>query len=156
MRHWIQAFSLGLLTATAIIGITYFYFDEPKTVQTKEMTSTKPISQQEMKNQLSQEGYHILSSEEFQALTDSSSSESEDPSKKEKKEVIVKYTIDIAKGMNSLEVSQLLKKRKIIDDVKKFNRYLEVNGYDHKIILGEVNLDSTMSKKEIAEAISKK
>lgn len=73
----------------------------------------------------------------------------------DKKDDIVKFTLNIESGMLSSSISELLEKNKIIDDGQKFNSYLEEHEYESKVQLGNFELNSEMTFNEIAEEITK-
>src|SRR5690625_4274965 len=73
----------------------------------------------------------------------------------EEEEEVHKYTLTIEPNMLGPEVSELLKKNKIISDDEAFNRYLETEGYAPYLQLGDHKLSSDMSNYEIAEVIAK-
>lgn len=64
-------------------------------------------------------------------------------------------TIEIVKGMSSLDVAQLLKNNGIVEDAMAFNRYLESNGYDKKIQYGNISLSRGKSFEDIVKIICK-
>ena len=74
---------------------------------------------------------------------------------KDKKDDVKTYTVHIEEGVLSSTISNTLEANDIIDNATKFNLYLTDNGYGEKIQLGKFKVNSDMSFKEIAEAITK-
>ena len=69
---------------------------------------------------------------------------------------LITCTISITKGMSSRTVCDMLKQNGIIDDAADFDRYLIKTGYDDKIRVGEVEVNSGMTYEELTVALYKK
>lgn len=68
----------------------------------------------------------------------------------------VTCTISITKGMSSRTVCDMLKQNGIIEDAADFDRYLIKTGYDDKIRVGEVEVNSGMTYEELTASLYKK
>ena len=68
----------------------------------------------------------------------------------------VTCTINITKGMSSRTVCDMLKQNRIIEDAADFDRYLIKTGYDDKIRVGEVEVNSGMTYEELTASLYKK
>lgn len=68
----------------------------------------------------------------------------------------VTCTISITKGMSSRTVCDMLKQNGIIEDAADFDRYLIKTGYDDKIRVGEVEVNSGMTYGELTALLYKK
>lgn len=68
----------------------------------------------------------------------------------------VTCTINITKGMSSRTVCDMLKQNGIIEDAADFDRYLIKTGYDDKIRVGEVEVNSGMNYEELTASLYKK
>lgn len=68
----------------------------------------------------------------------------------------VTCTINITKGMSSRTVCDMLKQNGIIEDAADFDRYLIKTGYDNKIRVGEVEVNSGMTYEELTASLYKK
>ena len=68
----------------------------------------------------------------------------------------VTCTINITKGMSSRTVCDMLKQNGIIEDAADFDRYLIKTGYDDKIMVGEVEVNSGMTYEELTASLYKK
>lgn len=62
-------------------------------------------------------------------------------------------SFEIVTGMTSEEVSNLLKKKGIIEDPGAFNQYLKQNDYTTRINIGEFQIEKYASYQDIADAI---
>lgn len=68
----------------------------------------------------------------------------------------VTCTINITKGMSSRTVCDMIKQNGIIEDAADFDRYLIKTGYDDKIRVGEVEVNSGMTYEELTALLYKK
>lgn len=68
----------------------------------------------------------------------------------------VTCTINITRGMSSRTVCDMLKQNGIIEDAADFDRYLIKTGYDDKIRVGEVEVNSGMTYEELTASLYKK
>lgn len=68
----------------------------------------------------------------------------------------VTCTISITKGMSSRTVCDMLKQNGIIEDAADFDRYLIKTGYDDKIRVGEVEVNSGMTYEELTALLYNK
>lgn len=71
-------------------------------------------------------------------------------------QTLISCKLNIAAGMSSRAVCDMLKQNGIIGDAADFDRYLISKGYDDKIRTGEVEVDSGMSYEELAAVLYKK
>ncbi|MGP4061704.1 hypothetical protein [Halobacillus sp. H74] len=148
MKHLIRSYSIGLLTAAIVVGITYWNSEEPS-VEVKE----KSPGTEEMISQLEEDGYHVVSNEEWEAQQQTTASSSD---KEKEKSTLVTFSIDIVSGTNSTEISQKLQQANIIDDANAFETFMKENDYSRFIQIGQATLNSEMTHQEIAEAITSK
>ena len=61
MKQTIRTFALGLLTATTVLGVTYF-------MEAPSPETSKPLTIEEMMAEVERRGYEVLSNQEFAAL----------------------------------------------------------------------------------------
>lgn len=85
----------------------------------------------------------------------SDQSDRSDEKNNKKDQSVKKYTVKIKSGMMPEEVARLLEENDIIDDAFSFATYLEDNGYSPYVQIDSFKLTSDMSRKEIAEKITK-
>ena len=171
MKQQIRYFSIGLLTASLIMLIVVSFFDEKN-------INTNDSSVDEMTEALKNEGYHVLSSDDYISLTVNDSNEDKEDTDTEKdqdakedteskddkdeqedtqtdEEEVSTYTLTVEPNMLSPTISKLLEENKIIDNADDFNRYLETEGHAPYIQLGDHELSSDMSNSEIAKKIAR-
>lgn len=148
MKQWIQAFSIGLLTSTAVLGITYLNTESPEAEVIKES-----MSEQDMMDQLEQSGYRVLSNEEWAAVnTESPSPQKSDPPSSQG----TTYSIDITEGTATPEIAEKLVDAGIIEDADAFTSFMEERDYSRYIQIGQATVTSSMTLQEIAEAVTSK
>jgi|SRR5699024_5325876 len=162
MKQPIRYFSIGLLTASVILLLTFYFFDNST-------ASTEDLPVEEMIEAIKADGYHVVTEKEYIAL---SVNDEEDNKANNQKENKVKneedtdemqekqsdkktYTINIKSGMLPSEISEILAENDIIKDADKFDQYLEKEDYSQYIQLGKHKLNSEMNTKEVAEALTK-
>ena len=91
-----------------------------------------------------------------QATTELTTENENDGSAAEVMNNEVTCTINITKGMSSRTVCDMLKQNGIIEDAADFDRYLIKTGYDDKIRVGEVEVNSGMTYEELTALLYKK
>jgi|SRR5690625_2198862 len=177
MKGTLRAFSLGLFAAGLIVVITSLFTDNSSSIET--IAKEPPLD--EMIEIMKQEGYRVVTEDEYITLSlaenneqeeqkkeeepekdnseqkdkDNDKGKKEDSDENEEEKEIEKYTLHIKDGMPSSEIGDLLEKNNIIDDGGKFNKFLIDEGYDVGVQLGKFKVNSDMSFKEIAKAITK-
>lgn len=156
----INSFAAGLLISASVCGIVYFS-QSPHKEQKDQVTSDSP-TKEEMKTNLSNAGYVILTKTEWDeqlAVAEKEAKaqkEQTDQSKKQDNEKIIYRTvINVASGMTSIEVGDALVQGEIIDNAKIFFDEVEKRGLENDLKPGIFKLDSTMSLDEVFKTIFK-
>lgn len=153
MKQPMRYFSIGLLTASVILLLSFYFFDNST-------TGTDDLPVEEMIEAIKADGYHVVSEKEYIALSvndedDNKANVKKEDKKQEKESEKKAYTINIKSGMLPSEISEILAENDIIKDANKFDQYLEKEEYSPYIQLGKHKLNSEMSTKEVAEALTK-
>ncbi|HLR40115.1 MAG TPA: hypothetical protein VK091_00470 [Virgibacillus sp.] len=160
MKQPMRYFSIGLLTASVILLLSFYFFDNST-------TGTDDLPVEEMIEAIKADGYHVVSEKEYIALSVNDEDDNKANDKKEDKDKNEEdkkqeeesdkktYTINIKSGMLPSEISEILAENDIIKDADKFDQYLEKEEYSPYIQLGKHKLNSEMSTKEVAEALTK-
>ncbi|RSD27450.1 hypothetical protein [Mesobacillus subterraneus] len=157
-----QAFALGLLFSAVLLwaGSSVIAEKEPKKEAPQE------IAVSDAKKVLEGKGFQVLNSTEFSELNEKAEAavkeekpKEEAPAEKaeEKEEVKEekKFTLVIAGGMSPGDVAIMLKSQGIIDDNKKFERFLIDKGYHTKVQIGQYELTTGLDYHQIAKIITK-
>ncbi|WP_210365941.1 hypothetical protein [Bacillus sp. REN3] len=159
-KRTIQAFAFGILfsSITLYAGTSVIADKEPKQPE---------VTVSGAKKLLETKGYKVLSNSEFTKLSENKADakeakpKAEAPAEKPKEEVKEevkedkKFTLVIAGGMSPGDVAVMLKSQGIIDDEKKFERFLIDKGYHTKVQIGRYELTSGMDYHQIAKIITK-
>ena len=67
-----------------------------------------------------------------------------------------KVTVSIKSGYDSQAAAEAVKKAGLVNDAEDFNTFLETNGYDMHISVGDFEISKGASYEEIANAITYK
>lgn len=144
----VQHFAGGIFLATSLLAGAYYY----NSTETKEpVTVVEEIipSSAEMKETLENEGYIVLTAEEYQETKEVTPAEIET-------EVEIRYTmlLQIREGMTSQEIAAILVRGNIIEDSSEFTEYVQDQQLTQVIRTGEYELMSSMTIAEIVELIT--
>jgi hypothetical protein len=161
-KRTVRAFALGILFTVLILGFKDLNLqDEAK------------FSVSEAEDLLKKDGRIILSKEEYEKLTAQPNEEIKDEKREplegeakneketSKEEPIVEedkddtYQLTIVSGMNTEEISRLLKEANIIDDALQFEQFLIEQDYNRKVQIGSFELNDDMDYEQIAKIITK-
>ena len=148
-----RSFAGGLIVAASVCGAIYFFAPS-------EATSTKTVSEpsvDEMKSELTNQGYVIQTEEEWNealAAEKAVSDDVKDKTKNDPKEKIVYRTIiTVTSGMTSVDVGRELVRAKIINSVIYFYKDVEKRGLSNSLRPGVYEIDSDMTRDEIIKTI---
>lgn len=154
------SFSVGLLTASIVLGIVYLADsdDKPKAAMTEE----------EMKDKLTEAGYLVYTEEEWneivgtpdeneeKAPSEETEAVEEPPEKpEENKEEVRKLTITVTKGMTSIDIGKILEREKFIENAYDFTKAVEQKGVANRLQLGTFEVNSSMTTDEIIATLFK-
>jgi len=146
----------GIIFATSIIAIYYYFFD------TSEITTNEEISidTSTAKNYLLNENYVVMTEQELINAKDEAVQEAivsllnEENPNVEVNEEITTYSLVVKPGMNATTIANLLNENGVVTDANEFQLYLTSNGYSKKIRVGTYELNSNLSFKEIAQLLT--
>lgn len=150
MKHTVRSYALGLLTAAAVIAITYWNTNSPSTEIVE-----KEMSKEQMISQLEDEGYRIITTEEWDAVTENKKNKDSE-AQEDTQPNMTTFSIDIVSGTTTDEISEKLVQAGIIKDARAFETFMKENDYSRYIQIGQATLNSEMTLKEIAAAITSK
>lgn len=180
MKQPVRFFSIGLFTASSIVFIIFLLTNtsnDKNALSTEEMiasietdgyriitedeyityTINKDIAQQEEKEQSKRPKKKDSGNEQNKDdEKDKTKEQKKDkPKDKDDEKSVKTYTVKVKSGMVPGEIAKLLEENGIIDDAFSFATYLEDNGYSPYVQIGSFKVTSDMSRKEIAEKITK-
>ncbi|SDB99117.1 hypothetical protein SAMN05421734_103281 [Pelagirhabdus alkalitolerans] len=170
MKHYLRAFALGLITATLIILVYHYQFEDiTHEVEQEELTDL------EMINRLEAEGYFISQDEptldevEPESYTEDNEDENEDESDDENNVSEAdsdlendeqneadndQFILTIEEGMTVSQVADYLIVASIIDSREEFTDFLSEHDYGTNIQVGQFELSRDMSLEEVVDTIA--
>ena len=184
-RSTLRSFAFGVILSTSMIGLFLYLNPKDNQPSMNELNdeNVKEYVENQGKVIISKKTYHLLLSlqerlnKEGQAPEQSLKSEElpsyenniknqhtmEKTSKKEqdnhlnnKNRQIISYTLVVEKGMNSIEIAELLEEKQIINDADLFEQYLNENNLSRYIQIGTYQLNNSMSFEELGKTITKR
>lgn len=165
MKQPVRFFAIGLFTASLAILLIFLF--------TNSSHEASDLTTEQLIEHIEEDGYRVITEDEYITFAvnkdlASENSDANDQKKKDKqkdtnnkkenkesKKDVKSYTVKVKSGMMPEEIAQLLEDNNIIDDAFSFATYLEDNGYSPYVQIDSYKLTSDMSKKEIAEKITK-
>jgi hypothetical protein len=166
-----QAFAAGMIVATSVLGITYFFSENQSAAADAKKTET---TASEVESYLTDNGKISISTEEYEELLASKDAavqqsaqteqnqetavkeekpKTEEPAK-EKEEQAITYKLNVSAGMTTNEISNMLEQNGIISDSFEFDQFLIKNGYHQKVQLGTFDVKKGMSFQQLAEVLT--
>ncbi|KMY44075.1 hypothetical protein AC622_07275 [Bacillus sp. FJAT-27916] len=173
MTHKVMSsFASGILLASCILGGVYFFSSDDagaeetsgkketaKATETETVTETPVLSAEDMKTQLETEGYVVLTDEEYlneiETAEEKAKAEAEKAAAENSEKVVYKTVINVASGMTTSDVAEVLVAGNIIKDASSFVKAVESKGVANKLRLGVFKVDSKMSVDKIISMIFK-
>ncbi|WP_019154511.1 hypothetical protein [Robertmurraya massiliosenegalensis] len=154
-KNTIRAFALGIILAVALLQFTV-------------LKQESDISLHDAKEKLTEEGFVILTNEEFtnlEAVAEEKELVEEEKTKpnvnEEEKleesptEETAAFTLVIEENMSTKKIANILAGEKIIDDATEFEQFLIDHDYHTKVQIGNFELNSDMDYEEISKIITK-
>lgn len=150
----IQAFSTGIIFATAILA--GFYYGNNLNEKVTFTTS-------DAKKMLEVQGYNITKSNVpmEQAKTNmepkdvsKNTIETEDNKENKKNEKVTSYILKVKSKMTTREIAELLEKEKIIDDATEFQDFMNKEKLSRQVQIGEYIVSSNMNYEELGKLIT--
>ena len=149
-RLYISGAAAGIFLATSVFTAYYLTTDEPATVNV-------PISSKEAHKTLQEDGYHVLSKNEWDNYQ--KNLESINQLKKENQQSTQKETVairlSIKPGMASDEIISLLKDEQVIEDTETFSTYLSDRDLTKKIQTGTYTVYKNMDYAALSAILTK-
>lgn len=157
------SFAAGLVVSAGVCGA--IYYAEPNT-EAISIETTSTLSENVMKEHLTDIGYVILSNEEWGKITGSEKVEGAESTKGEsanteqknhssqegttkQKTKVTLTTVSVAEGMTSIDVGKALQQAGYIDNAFNFTKIVEDRGLANKLRPGTYEVDSQMSIDQI-------
>ncbi|MFF5396245.1 hypothetical protein ACFY5J_02485 [Peribacillus butanolivorans] len=146
-----RSFAGGLIVAAGLCGAVYFF--GPSEV-TETQTSEK-LSEDDMKDLLSSEGYVIHSEKEWEDQLAETKSIKDKAKTETTEKVVYRTVLKVSKGSTSIDVGKTLQRAKVIKNAKDFSDEVEKKGKANGLRPGTYVVDSKMTTEKIISTIFK-
>lgn len=165
----LRAFAGGMFVTTSVF--TYLYLFHTDSITATDMETTPLLEEVDISSQvdlhLKKENLVGIDKSEYEQLQKAKVELSKvqhqlhDLEKKKKEEneeknIVHQGSLIVHQGMRSSEVAAQLEELNVVESKEEFQRYLENHGLTKSIRVGQYNITSDMSFKEIADTILKK
>ncbi|MEH7343914.1 hypothetical protein V7122_08565 [Bacillus sp. JJ1532] len=148
-----RSFAGGLVAAATLCGIVYFSSPTEATTNNK----VEKLSNEEMKDKLSSEGYVIYTEKEWKQLADQAdeekATETEEVKDNKENKVVYRTVLNVSSGMTSIDVGRSLERAKIIDHARTFSNEVEKRGLSNELRPGIYEVESGMNMDKILSVI---
>ncbi|NMH69604.1 endolytic transglycosylase MltG [Bacillus sp. RO3] len=157
----LRSFAAGLLISTSLIGGVYMFGpSEAKSTGGEETVKKEKLSQEEMVDQLTSQGFVIHTKDEWDKqlarMNEKQAAKTED--KKEQKnetDVVYRTMLTVSSGMTSIDVGNALENANIIKSGLDFYKEVENRGLENELRPGTFEVESGMTTEEIIATIFK-
>ncbi|WHX98393.1 aminodeoxychorismate lyase [Neobacillus sp. DY30] len=150
----LSSFAAGILIATTICGVVYFTDDNTNQKASAKSSEGVKLTAAQMKEELESAGYVVQTTEELEkTLQAAKDIETKPADKKEKDQPITQVVVNVADGMTSIDVANVLLQAKLIPDAFKFTQDIEARGLQNALRPGSYTVNSGMSYDQIIATI---
>lgn len=167
MKQLLRTYALGLLTATAIIGIYYFYVmdNDPNSVET-DLTEAEMVSSLETAGYYIYETDPVISTIADREIEDDLAEDDQTEDQNSDAEITEEngqddqvndhnsFILTIEPGMTISQVADYLMIANLIESRGEFTSYLVDNNYGTNIQVGQFELNREMSLDEVVDTIA--
>lgn len=151
----LSSFAAGILISTSILGIVYFSNDTA--TQKVSAKSSEQLTETQMKDKLESAGYVVQTKEELEkTLQAVKSTETKPADTVAKEKAVTQVVVNVANGMTSIDVGNVLVQAKLIPDAFAFSKDIESRGLQNALRPGSYVVNSGMSYDEMIVTIFKK
>ncbi|KAB2332002.1 hypothetical protein [Bacillus mesophilum] len=163
-----RSFAAGLLAAATLVAIVYFLSpSEPKTTEAKQVQEeAKALTEDEMKAELTDKDYIILTEDEWskqlaEAKASAEPEKTEEPAKEDEQEtesaekVVYRTMLTVTSGMTSIDVGDALERANVIKNANDFFKEVEKRGLSNELRPGTFEVESGMTMDELVSVIFK-
>ena len=150
----LSSFAAGLLLATTICGVVYFTDDTTAKKVTAKSSEKVQLTASQMKDKLESDGYVVQTKEELEkTLQAAKNTETKPADSKEQEKAVTQVVVNVADGMTSIDVANVLFQAKLIPDAFKFTQDIEARGLQNALRPGSFSVNSEMSYDQIIATI---
>lgn len=150
----LSSFAAGILLATTICGIVYLTDDTTVEKATAKSSDKVQLTVSQMKEKLESDGYVVQTKEELEkTLQAAKNTETKPADSKEQEKAVTQVVVNVADGMTSIDVANVLFQAKLIPDAFKFTQDIEARGLQNALRPGSFTVNSEMSYDQIIGTI---
>jgi hypothetical protein len=150
----LSSFAAGILLATTICGVVYLTDDTTVEKATAKSSDKVQLTASQMKEKLESDGYVVQTKEELEkTLQAAKNTKSKPADSKEQEEAVTQVVVNVADGMTSIDVANVLFQAKLIPDAFKFTQDIEARGLQNALRPGSFTVNSEMSYDQIIGTI---
>jgi hypothetical protein len=150
----LSSFAAGILISTSISAIVYFSDDNSNQKVSAKTSEKVQLNETEMKEKLVAKGYVVQTKDELEkTLQAAKSSEIKPADSEEKDKAVTQVVVNVADGMTSIDVGNVLVQAQLIPDAFAFTQDIESRGLQNALRPGSFVVDSGMSYDQIIATI---
>jgi hypothetical protein len=150
----LSSFAAGILLATTICGVVYLTDDTTVEKATAKSSDKVQLTASQMKEKLESDGYVVQTKEELEkTLLAAKNTETKPADSKEQEKAVTQVVVNVADGMTSIDVANVLFQAKLIPDAFKFTQDIEARGLQNALRPGSFTVNSQMSYDQIIGTI---
>jgi hypothetical protein len=150
----LSSFAAGILLATTICGVVYLTDDTTVEKATAKSSDKVQLTASQMKEKLESDGYVVQTKEELEkTLQAAKNTETKPADSKEQEKAVTQVVVNVADGMTSIDVANVLFQAKLIPDAFKFTQDIEARGLQNALRPGSFTVNSEMSYDQIIGTI---
>lgn len=150
----LSSFAAGILISTSISAIVYFSDDSNNQKVSAKTSEKVQLNETEMKDKLVAKGYVVQTKDELEkTLQAAKSSETTPVDSEDKAKTVTQVVVNVADGMTSIDVGNVLVQAKLIPDAFAFTKDIESRGLQNALRPGSFVVNSGMSYDQIIATI---
>ena len=150
----LSSFAAGILISTSISAIVYFSDDSNNQKVSAKTSEKVQLNETEMKDKLVAKGYVVQTKDELEkTLQAAKSSETTPADSEEKDKTVTQVVVNVADGMTSIDVGNVLVQAQLIPDAFAFTQDIESRGLQNALRPGSFVVNSGMSYDQIIATI---
>jgi hypothetical protein len=152
----LSSFAAGILIATTICGVVYFTDDTTTEKASAKSSGDVKLTAAQMKDELESAGYVVQTKEELEKTLEAAKGiETKPADSKAKEKPVTQVVVNVADGMTSIDVANVLVQASLIPDAFVFTQDIEARGLQNALRPGSYTVNSGMSYDEIIGTIFK-
>lgn len=149
----LSSFAAGILISTTICGVVYFSNDSATQKASAKSSNQTQLSKDQMKEELESAGYVVQTKEELEKTLQAVKDTETKPADTEEAKTVTQVVVNVADGMTSIDVANVLLQASLIPDAFAFTQDIEARGLQNALRPGSYTVDSGMSYDQIIGTI---